>query len=82
MRSGREALKSASVSGLVGQRETSPPRRRRRTKRWRNAGLIFIFWLVGALILGAVLYSMNNPAGGRKGPVQLPGQDTFSPRKK
>ena len=49
--------------------------RRRRTKRWRNAGLLLLFWLIGAIIIGAVLYSVNTPSAEGKRTFERPGME-------
>ena len=67
----------------IGSSDDNPyHQRRRRKKRLRNVGLILIFWLVGAVIIAAVLYSVNDPSPGGKRPIELPGQELYTPKKR
>ena len=74
-------LKSALVLGIGSSDDNPYHSRRRRKKRLRNVGLILIFWLVGAIIIGAVLLSVNEPSPASKRRIELPGQDPFTTRK-
>jgi len=74
--------KNAAVLGNGSSDDNPYHQRRSRKKRRRNVGLILIFWLIGAVIIGAVLYSVNEPSAGRRRQIELPGQDLFTPRKK
>ena len=56
--------------------------RQSRKKRRRNAGLIFLFWVVGALVIAAVLYSANRAGPAHNRPVVLPGQNSPGPDRK
>ena len=75
-------LKSALVLGIGSSDDNPYHQRRRRKNRLRNLGLILVFWLIGAIIIGAVLYSVNEPGSGRKRQIELPGQDRYLPGKK
>jgi hypothetical protein len=75
-------LKYAPVLGIGSSDDNPYHRRRRRKKRLRNMGLILLFWLIGAVIIATVLYSVNDPSPGRKRPIELPGQELYTPNKK
>ena len=75
-------LKNAPVLGIGNSDDNPYHQRQGRRKRRRNVRLILIFWLIGAVIIGAVLYSVNEPRAARPRQIELPGQDSFTPRKK
>ena len=81
MRSGCRVLKSAIVLGIGSPDDNPYHGRRQKKKLLRNVGLILIFWLIGAVIIGAVLYSVNEPGSGRRRQIELPGQEQLTPKK-